>query len=167
VLHGGDLTYCVVAGERDGFRPSVTAVYQQLSRVLQAGLALLGVAASPGSLSRLPTRGFNCFTGAATGDLTWQGKKFLGSAQAWQGRSFLQHGAILLTSQAQTWRQLLGNSDRGAVDQTISLTEILGAPPSLDRLKTALLQGFQEELGVTFQTGDFTPWERELLTLEM
>lgn len=164
VLHGGDLTYCLVAGERDGFQPSVTAVYRRLSRGLQAGLALLGVAASPGTFSRLPPRGFNCFAGAASGDLTWQGKKFLGSAQAWQGRSFLQHGAVLLSSQAETWRRLLGDADQGAADQVISLAEILGAPPSLGSLKTALLQGFQEELGVTFEAGELTPWEQELLT---
>jgi lipoate-protein ligase A len=126
----------------------------------------LGVAASPGHTSCLPSRGFNCFAGAATGDLTWQGKKFVGSAQAWQGRSFLQHGAILLTSQAEIWRQLLGESDQEAADQVISLTEILGAPPSLNRLKTALQQGFQKELGVTFKVGELTPWEKELLAAE-
>jgi lipoate-protein ligase A len=166
VLHGSDLTYCVVAGERDGFPPSVTAVYQRLSRGLQAGLARLGVVASPGLTSCLPSRGFNCFSGAATGDLTWRGKKFLGSAQAWQGRSFLQHGAILLTSQAEIWRQLLGGSDQETAAQVISLTEILGAPPSLNRLKTALQQGFQEELGLSFEVGELTPWEKELLAAE-
>src|SRR5512147_1079518 len=47
VLHGGDLTYCLVAGVRDGFPGSVTLVYQRLCRGLQAGLARLGLRASP------------------------------------------------------------------------------------------------------------------------
>ncbi len=166
VLHGGDLTYCVVAGEKDGFPPSVSAVYQRLCRGLQAGLARLGVLAFPGTPLSPHRPGFNCFAGAATGDLIWQGKKFVGSAQVWQGRSFLQHGAILLTSQAETWRQLLGASDQEAALPVISLTEILGAPPSLRGLKTALQQGFQDELGLTFQTGELTPWEKALLTAE-
>ncbi len=145
VLHGGDLTYCVVAGEKDGFQPSVTTVYQRLCRGLQAGLARLGVLTSPGTPLSPHRPGFNCFAGAATGDLTWQGKKVVGSAQVWQGGSFLQHGAILLTSQAETWRQILGDSDQEATSPVISLTEILGASPSLGMLKTALQQGFQED----------------------
>jgi lipoyl(octanoyl) transferase len=163
VLHGGDLTYAVVAGERDGFPVSVTLVYQRLCQGLKAGFNKLGIAVSPGTSRSLNNNSFNCFTGVAGGDLSWQGKKFVGSAQAWQGRTFLQHGAILLTSHEETWRQLLVASDQAAADQVISLTEILGAPLFLSRLKTALLQGFQEELGLTFEAGEFTPWEKELL----
>ncbi len=167
VLHGGDLTYSVVAGEQDGFEPSVTAVYQRLCRGLQAGLARLGVHTFPGTPLSPHRPGFNCFAVAATGDLTWQGKKVVGSAQVWQGGSFLQHGAILLTSQAETWRQILGDSDQEATLPVISLTEILGASPSLGVLKTALQQGFQDELGITFKAGELTPWEKNLLALEL
>ncbi len=164
VLHGSDLTYSVVAGARDGFPASVTFVYQSLCRGLQAGLARLGVAASPGSPRRFQTHIFNCFALTASGDLSWQGKKFVGSAQTWQGHSFLQHGAILLTPQQDIWRQVMGEADLTAADWVTSLTEILNAPVSLPALKTALLQGFQEELGVTFQAGEFTPWEKNLLS---
>ena len=109
----------------------------------------------------------NCFAGVAGGDLSWQGKKFVGSAQVWQGRTFLQHGAILLNSQEETWRLLLGASDCDSSIPMTSLAEILGAPPSLSDLKTALLQGFQEELDLSFQAGDFTPWELDLLNTEL
>jgi lipoate-protein ligase A len=164
VLHGGDLTYAVVAGARDGFPISVTLVYQRLCRGLQAGLARLGVAASPGGPRRSPARPFDCFALAASGDLTWQGKKFVGSAQTWQGRSFLQHGAILLVSQGDIWRQALGEAEPSATAPVITLTEILGSPVSLETLKEALLKGFQEELGVTFRAGELTPWESDLLS---
>lgn len=163
VLHGSDLTYCVVAGEKEGFPPSVRAVYQRLRRGLQAGLARLGVPTSPGPPQGRNPHGVHCFAGAASGDLTWQGKKFLGSAQVWQGRTFLQHGAILLTVQLDVWRQILETSDREAVGPVTSLAEILGAPPPLRALKAALQQGFQEELGLTFEPGELTPWEKDLL----
>ena len=114
-------------------------------------MARLGVFTFPGTPLSPHRPGFNCFAGAATGDLTWQGKKFVGSAQVWQGRTFLQHGAILLSSQEDVWRQLLGASDQEAAIPVISLTEILGAPPSLSGLKTALQQGFQDELGPNFR----------------
>jgi lipoate-protein ligase A len=164
VLHGGDLTYSVVAGARDGFPASVTVVYQRLCRGLQVGLARLGVAASSGRPRRPQARGFDCFAGVATGDLTWQGKKFVGSAQTWQGRSFLQHGAILLTSPQEIWCRFLGPAASAAADRVISLTEIVGGPVLLNALKTALLQGFQEEFGGTIELGEFTSWEKHLLS---
>jgi lipoate-protein ligase A len=130
-------------------------------------LARLGVFTFPGAPLSPHRPGFNCFAGAATGDLTWQGKKFLGSAQVWQGRTFLQHGAILLSSQEDLWRQLLGESDQEVAIPVISLTEILGAPPSLSGLKTALQQGFQDELGISLEASELTPWEKALLALEL
>jgi lipoyl(octanoyl) transferase len=166
VLHGGDLTYAVVAGEQEGFPRSVTLVYQRLCRVLQAGLARLGLEVLPGAPRNLNNNAVNCFAGVAGGDLSWQGKKLVGSAQVWQGGTFLQHGAILLNSQAETWRLLLASDRDGSLLMT-SLAEILGLPPSLSELKTALLQGFQEELGLSFESGGLTSWEEQCLAVEL
>jgi lipoate-protein ligase A len=167
VLHGRDLTYCLVAGAKDGFQPSVTAVYQRLCRGLQAGLARLGLAASPGASPSLAPRHFHCFAGTAHGDLTWQGKKFLGSAQVWLGPSFLQHGAVLLAPQDHLWQQIMAASDREPPAPMTSLAEILGAPVSPAALQAALRQGFQEELGLIFEPGELTSWERDRVNQEL
>jgi len=161
VLHGGDLTYAIVAGQRDGFARSVTGVYRRLCRALQKGLANLGVATTPGK--RTPQSGFSCFAGVATGDLAWQGKKFLGSAQAWQGQSFLQHGSLILTPQVELWRQLLRLLGQEKSLPLTSLQEILGKLPSLATLKQALRRGLEEDLGIRFRIGGLTPWEMNLL----
>jgi lipoyl(octanoyl) transferase len=166
VLHAADLTYSVVAGAREGFPVSVTAVYRRLCRALQAGLARLGLQTCPGAPQKGPLPKFNCFARVGSGDLTWQGKKFMGSAQAWQGQTFLQHGAILLTSQEETWGRLFGAADLETAARIISLAEILGSAPPLDQLKEALLQGFQEELGINFNPGGLTPWEEHCLAAE-
>ncbi len=141
----------VVAGEREGFPRSVTLVYRRLCRGLQAGLARLGIEVLPGTPRCLNNDSFNCFAGVAGGDLSWQGKKFVGSAQVWQGRTFLQHGAILLNSQEETWRLLLGASDRDSSIPMISLTEILGAPPSLSDLKDCLIARLSGGTGPVFR----------------
>lgn len=167
VLHDGDLTYSVVAGTQEGFPVSVTAVYRRLCRALQAGLARLGLATSPGAPQKGPFSQFDCFARVGRGDLTWQGKKFVGSAQAWQGGTFLQHGAILLTPQEAAWRRLQDASDRQTAAPVISLSEILGYAPPLAQLKEALRQGFQEELVLTLSPGSLTPWELELLPAEL
>ncbi len=161
VLHGGDLTYAIVAGERDGLTRSVTSVYRRLRRALQRGLANLGVATSTGS--EAPQHGFSCFASVATGDLAWQGKKLAGSAQSWQGQSFLQHGAILLTPQQELWQQILRLLGEEMTLPITSLQEILGKLPPLVQIKEALCQGWEEELGMRVMAGDLTPWERAAL----
>jgi len=162
VWHGSDLTYCLVAGVREGFPRSISAVYSRLARVLQRGLAHLGVDTETGTAA--PRGGFSCFAGVAKGDLAWRGKKLVGSAQAWQGESFLQHGVILLTPQEGQWRpllRLLGEEESLALT---SLQEILGRPPDLAVVKEALRRGLEEELGVVCQEGGLTPWETEMLS---
>ena len=167
VFHDGGRTYSIVAGAREGFPVSVTMVYRRLCRALQTGLSKLGLKTSTVAIPSPSSHNFDCFARIGSGDFTWQGKKFVGSAQARQGRTFLQHGTILLTSQEGTWRHLLNASNQGTAVPVISLAEILGYPPPLNLLKDALLQGFQEELGLTFDVGDLTPWELDLLTTEL
>lgn len=156
VLHGGDLTYSLVAGLREGFPASVSAVYRRLSQGLQAGLGILGISADP-----CPTPGrvrspFACFAVTRQGDLTWRGRKFLGSAQVWRGRSFLQHGSIVLESQEGLRRRLFPSQQPVPL---LSVSEIVGAPVPVARLKAALLQGLAQVLGVTFQIGELSAAE--------
>lgn len=163
VLHCGDLTYCFVAGVRDGFPPSITATYQRLNRALQRGLANFGLATSGGRPAPSDRPGFSCFARLARGDLAWGNRKLVGSAQSWQGESFLQHGTILLTPQQDSWWQILGHLGEKMILPIVTLAEILGGLPPVAELKQALRRGFAEELGVPLQEGDFTPWEREML----
>ena len=126
VFHDGDLTYSIVAGAREGFPVSVTVVYRRLCRALQAGLAKLGLKTSTVTLPSPSSHNFDCFARIGSGDLTWQGKKFMGSAQAWQGRTFLQHGSILLTSREGTWRHLLNASNQGTAAWSFPWPKFLG-----------------------------------------
>ncbi|MDD3581377.1 MAG: lipoate--protein ligase family protein [Desulfobacca sp.] len=156
-LHGGDLTYSLIAGARDGFPVSTTLVYRLLSQALKTGLKRLGIVAESGAAFRLGAA-FACFALATPADLTWQGHKFMGSAQVWRGQSFLQQGSIILQSQAEIWPRLLSNCQPQSVKAMplTAMAEILQLPFSLATLKTALLQGFQEALGVMFQAGELT-----------
>jgi len=157
VIHGGDLTYSLVAGTRNGFPVSTTQVYRRLGQGLKTGLKRLGIVAEAGAACRLGTA-FACFALATPADLTWQGQKFIGSAQVWRGQSFLQHGSIIMESQEQIWLGLLSNCQSQSSRPMLitSIAEILKFPITLATLKTALVQGFQEALGVTFQAGELS-----------
>ncbi len=161
VVHGGDLTYAIVAGCREGFPASIPAVYRRLRAGLQRGLAKLGINTAAGVTAA--AIGFSCFAHLGQGDLTWQGRKLVGSAQSWQGQSFLQHGSIILTPQQEMWRQLLAPLGQEVSLPITSLQEILGELPPLAELKEALRQGWEEELDIRFWSGELTAWELQRL----
>ena len=102
VLHQNDLTYSVVAGTADGISCCLGAAYRLICDALLAGFRWLGVEAGRGDEATKSSQPDICFLRSAVGDLVYQGRKFVGSAQTWEGKSLLQHGSIILESQVDT-----------------------------------------------------------------
>ncbi len=94
VLHGDDLTYAVVVPLRIG--TSLQEIYAGISECLMRGLSLLGLDLTfeKGRLARTDLRIKPCFASAARYEITWQGKKLVGSAQRVGKQAVLQHGSI-------------------------------------------------------------------------
>jgi lipoyl(octanoyl) transferase len=166
VLHQGDLTYGVVAGTREGVPVTLADAYHLLCRGLLAGFYLLGIEAEPGRDKVRADQPDVCFLRSLVGDIAYRGKKFVGSAQTWQGSSLLQHGSILLEPQAETWAELLGGDGEerrrhGEVlkGRMTSLGEILGQVLPISTVKAAIAQGMAQSLGVVFAEGRLTPAE--------
>ena len=161
VLHQGDLTYSVVAGIADGVPATLAASYRLLSLGLVEGLRRLGVEAEPGREAAGAAGTLVCFLSAVGGDLTHQGRKFVGSAQSWRGESLLQHGSVLLAPQEEVWAELLGAQASESVrarltSRTTSLGEILGRPLEPGEVAQALAQGLERVLGIRLEPGALT-----------
>ncbi|MBI5593744.1 MAG: lipoate--protein ligase family protein [Deltaproteobacteria bacterium] len=165
VLHVNDLTYSVIAGA--GELPfSLPAAYGRLCEALLAGFRMLGFEAAQGD-EKTPSLSENiCFMHPSIGDIVFNGKKFIGSAQTWQGTSLLQHGSIVLRPQGQTWEMISApdTATRKMLHQklearTISLQEILGRIVEPDEVKAAIKTGMTQTLGAAFQTGELCPEE--------
>ena len=165
VLHQDDLTYSVIGDSSQGLPSSLDAAYRLLCKGLLAGFRQLGFEAELGREKVRTPQGDICFARAAIGDLVYQGRKFVGSAQTWHGASLLQHGSIMLEPQTRTW-QLIIEKDRvepiseKLTSRMISLREILGRRMDIGELKQALKAGMAEALQVEFQAGELTPRER-------
>lgn len=93
VMHGDDLTYAVVV-PIGGRRPD--QIYHQICNCLIEGLKALGIDASferghsgLGLRMKLP-----CFASTSRYEITWKGKKLIGSAQRIGRKALLQHGSI-------------------------------------------------------------------------
>lgn len=154
VLHMGDLTYSVVARAGEDTPFDLEDSYRYLCRGLLAGMALLGISASLGGERPAAPFPGSCFAVSTPGDITWQGKKFIGSAQKRMGNSLLQHGSILIRPQGDLLARIFCREGEAGTDQlrekVTSLEEILGGPVAVEKVIFTVVEGFQQALGIDF-----------------
>lgn len=109
VLHQGDLTYAVIAS---GFSAKRLESYQQICEVLIQGWRSLGVELIYGQAGRGYIHNPNCFGTATGADLVLSdGSKLIGSAQARQGSTILQHGSMRLQPDRALFEHIFGTTD--------------------------------------------------------
>lgn len=160
VLHWNELTYSVVLKNDTG--QGIYAVHNSIIGSLLGSLTALGVQQSelalttgsadsgfrevykPGTLTNAA-----CFASTARHEVTWRGKKVIGSAQRRFGDVVLQHGSILLatdhlrlselvalpSSQRQRMHELL-------VRETATLADVFHRTISAREAADAIAEGF-------------------------
>jgi lipoate-protein ligase A len=164
VLHANDLTYSVVADSGQGIPSSFEAAYRLLCEGLLAGFRLLGFEGELGREEAASAQSDICFVHATVADIVYQGRKFVGSAQTWQGASLLQHGSIVLEPQEETWAAIVKTDLREALraqlkSRITSLHEILGREIDPGELKRVIMAGLTEILQVEFEIGELSTQE--------
>jgi len=172
VLHLGDLTYSVVATAGQDTPYSLEASYRYLCRGLVKAFALLGVEVDFGLEKTGRNPAASCFAAAAAGDITWQGKKFVGNAQKRLGNCLLQHGSILLSSQTRELAELFQDQGPDTVNKlnhrVTSLSRILDREISTVEMKHVLIEGFKQGLGIEMTAGSLSnqEWDQAKQTRE-
>jgi lipoate-protein ligase A len=166
VLHAHEVTYSIVSTVNDGIPKSIAGSYRFLSQGLIACYKQLGleVELRPG---RNKTRSAACFSMATLADLTYQGRKIVGSAQARRRDALLQHGSLPLRSHADILFSLLrfnsGPSRQKAQSvfnkRMLTLDEVLGKDIAAQELKEGLRKGFASVLGARFYEDGLTAEE--------
>ncbi len=101
ILHTDELTYAVIAPQSEArVAGSVIESYLRLSQALLRALSLLGIPADLKETDVAPQEKKNpnpvCFETPSIYEITHQGKKIIGSAQARRGSGVLQHGSFPL-----------------------------------------------------------------------
>jgi lipoate-protein ligase A len=151
------------------------ASYRVLSFGLLRGLAKLGVQAEQAgkeevSASRQVARGGPvCFDTPSRYEITWQGKKLIGSAQLRRKKMVLQHGTLPLYGDLNRIIETLNFSPEEREQQrqllpkrAVTLEQALGRTLSFNEVSEALAQGFAEQFNLTLQKAALTPREQEL-----
>jgi lipoate-protein ligase A len=169
ILHDDEVTYSVAVRQADlagGER--LIESYREISRGIEEGLRRIGVEAGmaqekiQGSGS-LPAA---CFAKAARSDMTVDGRKIVGSAQARRYGAILQHGSIPLRVHVANVAAVMAPDRRARKvlgEAAVSVSDAAGRDVSFEEMCEALEAGFQEGLGVSLAEGELTGEERRMV----
>lgn len=148
LLHHREVTYSVTA---PAGALSLGESYLAINALLLAALARLGVTATAATPAHRPLRpeGAACFAEPASGELTVDGAKLVGSAQLREEGALLQHGSILLADdQGMIDRlRIAGAPPMPATARAATLGSVLGRAVATAEVSSALAGALAESLG--------------------
>lgn len=163
ILHTDELTYSITAAlDEPLVAGSLLESYQRISQALQKALQLLGTNTSAKNKPGLPNDQSKkepvCFQTPSDYEITWNGKKLIGSAQARKLGGVLQHGSLPLCGDLSRITQVLAypsESDRASaaqktLAQAVTLETAAGRSISWEGAADAVIQSFTTEFGISF-----------------
>jgi lipoate-protein ligase A len=175
ILHTDELTYSVIGpADEPRLAGSVLESYNRLACALLYAVRLLGLDAqsSPLSaeLSAVGKQGVAnpvCFEVPSAYEITAGGRKLIGSAQARRRQGVLQHGSLPLTGDLARITQALSFPDESArrlagerlLARATTVEAVLGRAVSWDAAASAFRDGFENELGLSFDDGQLSEAE--------
>jgi lipoate-protein ligase A len=173
-LHTDELTYSVSGPQAEPrLTGGVLESYRVLSRALLNALHRLSILAqsthSPANSSSDAQNGPVCFEVPSNYEITVDGKKLLGSAQARRKDGVLQHGTLPIGGDLRRITRALAFADESQrfhagerlVERATTLTAILGSTPDWSTVADAFVEAFQSELNLDLLPGELTPAESE------
>ena len=170
ILHTDELTYSVT-GPTDEPRltGSVLESYNRLARALLAAVRDLGlrVEMKEGKADESGATNPVCFEVPSTYEITVDGKKLIGSAQARRKDGVLQHGSLPLTGdltricQALVFKDEAARADasRRLLARAATVESVLGQAVPWESAARSMVRAFEAELGLSFERGKLSPQE--------
>ena len=146
LLHDKELTYsyiCPVDGLSVG--ESVSESYKEICKFLIAGFEKLGIELDFPNNKKASTKFEYCMALSTSADLTFQGKKLIGSAQFRKEGYILQHGSILFDYD----KSLIAEIFNENIDEnSLTCLKIINPDITLDDVKNVLISSAENFRGV-------------------
>ena len=167
VLHDREVTYCLVGPTGEApFRGSILDSYKEIAAGIAEGLSLLGLSPDLGCKSKDRTTPASdippqCFARVGNYEITFAGKKVVGSAQVRRKGASLQHGSVLLDANGRLFDEATGGQREERRGWT-TLRELLGRRPDFEEVALALARGLGSGFSVDWAMGDIAPTEDRL-----
>jgi lipoate-protein ligase A len=173
ILHTDELTYAVIGPQHESrLAGSVLESYQVLSKALLEALHRLSIPAQaeekPVSATGGDPKGPVCFEVPSNYEITVNGKKLIGSAQARRMGAVLQHGSFPLLGDLARIINVLCFPDEVSAKQAaarlheraITAEEILGQPLDWGIAARAFTEAFRATLNLDLQPGPLSSDEQ-------
>lgn len=174
ILHTDELTYAVIApAENPVVEGSVLESYQRIARALLTALNLLSLPARADQTYSLPPgterNGPVCFEVPSNYEITVNGKKLIGSAQARRQGGVLQHGTLPLTGDLTRILQGLSFKDEESrqtartrlLRHATTVEAALNRTVSWEEAARSITSAFETTLGISLIPGELTQQESD------
>ena len=162
ILHTDELTYSVTAAPDEPLMAgSVLESYNRVAAALLEAVRLLGLKAEIKDTGYAERDAINpvCFEVQSSSEVTANGKKLIGSAQARRKEGILQHGSLPLTGDLSRITEALAFETEAArlaaaerlLGRATTAESVLGRPVSWDEAAAAFGKAFETVLGLRFE----------------
>ncbi len=173
ILHTDELTYSVTGGAKEPvLAGGILESYSRLAQALMFAMLELGLpveikegVTQNGILRHNPV----CFEVPSTYEITVNGKKLIGSAQARKKEGVLQHGSLPLTGDLTRICQALVFKDEAAraiaaqrlLTRATTIESAISVETAWETAAQAFARGFESQLGINFQRGQLSQSEEK------
>ncbi len=158
VIHCNDCTYSLVF-QRDNpiIGGNIIESYKRIALGFKKAFEILGIPTSI-QRGREKTSGRKkvplCFSATSLAELTWRGKKIIGSAQFRNKGIVLQEGTIMLCDPGSIFPK---------IPEMATVKQACGRDISLKEMKESIIRGFEEAFSIHFEKFKEDPLKDELL----
>ena len=167
ILHTDELTYSVTgSAEEPVLAGGVLESYNRIAQALSFAVKSLElpVEMKEGKPADHTASNPVCFEVPSTYEITANGKKLIGSAQARKQEGVLQHGSLPLTGDLARICQALVFEDEGAresaaqrlLKSATTVESALGRVVPWEAAAQAFVHGFESQLGLCFERGELS-----------
>jgi lipoyl(octanoyl) transferase len=170
ILHTDELTYSVIAPVNEPrVEGSVLESYNRLAQALLLAVQSLEIPVEmkEGKANQTETLTPVCFEVPSTYEITVNGKKLIGSAQARKKEGVLQHGSLPLMGDLTRICQVLvfesesgrDNASKRLLERATTVESALGVEISWEKAQQAFIHAFEAQLGLSFESGELSESE--------
>ncbi len=172
ILHTDEITYSVIApNEEPHVAGTVLESYNRLAQALLLAVQQLDLPVEMkelvGHAGSLTKANPVCFEVPSTYEITVNGKKLIGSAQARKKEGVLQHGSLPLTGDLTRICQVLAFENEGAREEAskrllaraATVESALGREVSWETAAGAFIHAFEAQLGLSLKKGELSESE--------
>lgn len=173
ILHTDELTYSVIASiDEPRVEGSVLESYNRLAQALLLAVKSLEIPVemkeyAVGHTSTAMSPNPVCFEVPSTYEITVNGKKLIGSAQARKKEGVLQHGSLPLTGELTRICQALAfenegvreNASKRLLERATTVESAVGRVVGWEEAAQAFIHAFEAQLGLSLKRGELSQSE--------